>query len=130
MWRLCSLVFKTGSFTNSEHIENVSTKSKCDHLILNSDLLCPSLQRTAFCFLKQITANTRSYSVILGGGGGHFPSPSLSSLLWVWNCSKYLHALYIILLEMHEKKKRKSSVLLKKPLGPRMSVLGERLLYL
>lgn len=128
VWRLRSLVFKTASFTHSEHIEEISIKSKCDHFILNSDLLCPSLQRSSSHFLKQITAKTRSYSVILGGEGGQFLSPSLSLLLWVWNCSRYYrpHTLYC----WKCMKKRKSSVLWRKPLGPRMSVLGERLLYL
>lgn len=68
VWRLCSLFFKTDLFTNSVHMEEISIKSKCNHLILNSVLLCPSLQRASSRFLKQITAKPKSYSVILKGG--------------------------------------------------------------
>lgn len=100
VWSLCSLVFKTGSFTHSEHIEETSIKSKCDHLILNSDFLCPSFQRASSCFLKQITTKTISYSVILSVSQPRFVIIAMSVKLF-----KILHAPYIILSEMHERKK-------------------------
>lgn len=99
-----SLFFKTDSFTHSEHIEEVSIKSKCSHLILNSGLLCPSLQRASSSFLKRITAKSKRFSVILKEGWSFF-KPKFVIIALSVNFFRILHTAWIIISENHEKKK-------------------------
>lgn len=104
VWRLCSLFFKTDSFKYSEHIEEVSIKTKRSHLILNSVLLCPSLQKASSSFLKQITAKSKSFSVILKERWAFF-KPEFVIIALSVKFFRILHTARVIMLENREKEK-------------------------